>query len=261
MNTKTTLRNRNSIRIACILLIPAFAPVYSRIQAEPPPANHYGNPVLASSDAVLGAATDAAKLAANIALDYSVLTGYVSVWDYAEKRTQTFYTNGIPSEKIINTKRHYISPGSNPPSTYTEVWESYVTTISPSGETKTSPVDSSTFYHNVGNLNWICQGSDATGKPSYKKTLEVPPTVLKVKVDAAKYAQYRLRYPSMVNVKLSAPTDVFNSSCGYYTGQDNWTTTIAVRPTSYQMVTFSGAGTVNSLTQDLLPSVQIGYVK
>ena len=256
MNTKPLLRNCRTVTLASALLIPTVSILEAKLAAELPPPDHFANPVLASKDAVIGAATEAIKLGVAIAQDYSILTASVCVQDYLEVHKTIFYNNGVPASQITSTKHHYLN-SANPTS---DIWESYITTEDEKGAT-TSPVDTNPFYHDIGRLNWTCVTRDATGKPVMEKSLVVSPTKLKIRVDAAKYAQYRLKYPTSVIVKLEAATDVFNTSCSLFSTNGIWSYTTQITPMTFSTVSFIGAGSFNSTSQDLLPSITIGYVK
>ena len=255
-NTKPLQRNCRTVTIASPLLIPVVSILESKLAAELLPPDRFANPVLASKDAVIGAATEAIKLGVSIAQDYSILTASVCVQDYTEVHKTSFYTNGVVASTVTTTKRHYL----NSANLTSDVWESYVTTEDKNGKT-TSPVDSSPFYHGIGRLDWTCVTRDATGKPVMTKSVVVTPTKLKIKVDAAKYAQYRLKYPSSVFVKLEAATDVFNTSCSLSSTTGLWSYTTKITPTTYSTVSFIGDGSFNSISEDLLPNIAIGYVK
>ena len=235
------------LKIAGVLLAGDLAARNGIARAEVA-SDKFANPVLAKADIVVGPLTEVGKLAVGAALDYSVLTASINVQDYTEIHRETRGTFPYPS--VVTTyHRHYADPVDGK-----SIWESYVITIDSSDNASITPVSSETFSHGVGNANWKCVAKAPDGTLIAKSELQVKPTRMKARIDVAKFATYKIKYPSRVAVLLDTATTVLKD-CDLGGAVGKWSFQTSMSPGTESILEFTG----NNMIADYVPTIQIGY--
>jgi hypothetical protein len=227
----------------------------THIAAEAPSADKFASAVLATARGVLGPLTDALKLIKPAVADYSVMTGEATVFDHRETRTTVFYSNGVATSTVMETRRHYIDPADGKTSRF----ETFVTTTDAHG-TKTAPPINDSFYHTPGYAKWKCESRNANGTLSgQSKYATVFPTRFRILVTPTKYSEYGFKYPSIVTIALAGAVEYVAPTCRSMSPPPGqlWQTTTAF-PGTAKYVDYRLSGTIMDNT---LPSIEIGYLK
>ncbi len=237
-------RSRIPIAFLCLVWLLGGA-----VRAEAP-SDAFANPVLAKAELIIGPATEAAKIGINTALDYSVLSANISVEDYTEIHRET--RGIVPNQTIVTTIRnHYRDTVDGKP-----VWETHVETLRPDSSVAKLPVSTETFKHGVGRVRWFCQAFDSRWRVIAKSELEVVPTRMRVRVEVAKFAGVKLRFPKRVALRLEATATEYRT-CDLGGNLKPWSYELSTAPLQDTFVTFNGS----NLLSDYLPTVSIGYNK